>query len=218
MHELQHGKSLTNIEHYLLFTCWEYLSATSLTKQDPFTQTTSIDLIHYLSDELLTRLERVLDQPPPIAPSSLAYIFERSHQLLNIPNLRSFDKHANYIIDHLTKILQNSLPTNINDDQLIVIALEAFYNLSKNTHFCAIMKKRQLTSLFNKYTSIEMGGKRKLAFSILAEIMDEQEINNNSSEIIAFFIDELEQLDPNRYNQNVDCALSSTKGMIFREK
>jgi hypothetical protein len=80
------------------------------------------------------------------------------------------------------------------------------------------MKKRQLTSLFNKYTSIEMGEKRKLAFSILAEIMDEQEINNNSSEIIAFFIDELEQLDPNRYNQNVDFALSSMKGMIFREK
>jgi hypothetical protein len=60
--------------------------------------------------------------------------------------------------------------------------------------------------------------KRKLAFAILAQIMDEQEINDHASEITAVFIDQLKQLDPNGYNPNVDYALSSLKGMIVRER
>jgi hypothetical protein len=216
--QLQNGKQLTNIEHYLLLTCWEYLSATTVLKQDSFTEPTSIDLIHYLSDELLKRLEQTLDKRSPIPPTALASIFERCHELLNIHSLRSFDKHAPEIIDRLTKRLQNPQATNTNDDALILVTLEAFYNLTKNPDICLIMKKRQLTSLFKKYTSIDMGEKRKLAFSILAEIMDEEEINNNPHEITAFFIDELQQLDPTEYNPNVDGALSSVKGMTFREK
>ncbi len=59
---------------------------------------------------------------------------------------------------------------------------------------------------------------RKSAFSILAEIMEEQEINNNPPTITDFFIHELKQLDPNGYNPNVHGALLSVKGMMFTEK
>ncbi len=111
----------------------------------------------------------------------------------------------------MTKILQNSQATNTNDDPLIVVILEAFYSRTKIPDILPIMKKRQLSSLFNKYTSTDMGKKRKLAFSILAEIMEEQEINNNPPAITDFFIHELKQLDP-----NVHAALLSVKGMMFR--
>jgi hypothetical protein len=219
MQQLQHGKPLTDIEYYFLFTCWEYLSVISLTKQELFTQPTSIDLIHYLADELLTRLERLLDESPSITPRSLAYIFEQCHQLLNIDNLRSFDKHAPHVIDHLTKILQNSPARNIKVDARSVVALDAFYNLSTNADICAVMKKRQLVPLFKKYISTtNIDEIRKLAFNILAQIMDEQEINSNPSEITRVFIDELKHLDPNGYNSDVDNALSSLKGMMIREK
>jgi hypothetical protein len=218
IHQLQKGEQLTDSEHYFFYTCWEYLSAASLIKQDSFTEPNSIDLIHYLSDELLTRLEQALDKQSPISTTFLANIFERCNQLLSIHNLRSFDEHAPNIIDRLIKRLQNPPATTINNDALIIVILEAFYNLTKNPDIRTIMKKRQLSSLFSKYTSVHMGKKRKLAFAILAEIMDEQEINNNPREITAFFINELKQLDPNGYNPNVDGALSSVKGMMFREQ
>jgi hypothetical protein len=63
-----------------------------------------------------------------------------------------------------------------------------------------------------------MGEKRRLASVILAEILYEEEINNNPREITAFFINELKQLDPNGSNPNVDDALSSVKGMMFRKQ
>jgi hypothetical protein len=66
-------------------------------------------------------------------------------------------------------MLQNSLPTNTHEDAPIVVVLEAFYNLSNNSDVQTIIKQRQLTSLFFKYTSTEVEAeKRKLAFAILA--------------------------------------------------
>ncbi len=220
MRQLQNGTPLTDIEHYLLLTCLEYLTSESLTKQNIFTQITSIDLIHNLSDALLTQLEHAFNEPPPIAPLVLAYILERCCQLLNIHNLRSFDKHANHIVDHLTKVLRNlSSATNANDDTLISVALEAFYNFTKNTDIRLIIKKRHLTPLFKKYTSNQIDPEmRQLALNILAQIMDEEEINKNLTEITASFINQLKQLDPNGYNADVDDALSSLKGMIFTER
>jgi hypothetical protein len=79
------------------------------------------------------------------------------------------------------------------------------------------MRNRQLTSLFKSYSSTEKIEQRKLAFGILAEIMDEQEINNNLYEIMAIFIDQLKQPNPNELNPDVDSTLSSLKGKMFRE-
>jgi hypothetical protein len=216
--QLQHGENLTDIDRFLLFTCWEHIPFASTMSRKSFNGPNSVNFIQYVYDTLLERLERALDEPPPVAPPSFGYIFERFHQLLNIHNLQSFDKHTPYIIDHLTKILQNSPAPNTDDDVIVLITLEAFYSLSKNADICAVMKKRQLVPLFKKYVSTNTGEKRKLAFDILAEIMDEQEINTHSSKITAFFIDELKHLDPNGYNPDVDNALSSLKGMVFREK
>jgi hypothetical protein len=218
MRQLENGEPLSGIERYFLLTCWEYLTFKSLTEQKHSNQITSIDLIHYLSDTLLTQLEEALNEPAPVAPLVLAYIFERYSQLLSIHNLRSFNKHANNIIDHLIEILQNLL-TNTNDDALISVVLKAFYNFTKNTAIRSIIKQRQVTSLLDKYTSSRNDAEiRQLASNILAEIMNEEEINKNPSKITAAFLDQLKQLNPNRYNQDVDSALSSFKSMIFNKR
>ncbi|CAF3401205.1 unnamed protein product [Rotaria sp. Silwood1] len=217
LRQMQDGATLTDIDRFLLFTCWEYLPIVSLSSQTSVHSLYKPDFIYNIYDELLTRLEHALDQPP-ITSSALSYIFERCQQLLSIPQLPSFDKHAQIIIDRLIKFLGNLSLTNPNDDALIIVALEAFYNLSKNSDIRTIMRKRHLTSFFNKYTSSGMGKKRKLAFDILAEIMDEQEINNNSSEITSIFIDQLKELNPNEYNPHLDSTLSSLQALMQHEK
>ncbi|CAF2349468.1 unnamed protein product [Rotaria sp. Silwood2] len=153
---LEHSKLLPVIEHYLLFICWEYLCSTCLVKQDYSTQITSMNIIQSICDKLLTHFEHALDRPPPLTFPSLSYIFKRYQQLLNVPQLPSVDKHATNIIDRLIKILQSPSSNNPDDDALIILALETFYNLSKNSDIRAIMKKLHLTSLFKKYTPIEM--------------------------------------------------------------
>jgi hypothetical protein len=216
--QLKRGEKLSDIDRLLLFTCWQYIPFGSTASRTTSSGSNSIKFVQNFYDTILTRLENAIDEPPLIATPYLAYIFERCNQLLSIHNLSSFDKHAPEVIDRLTKILQNSQAANTNDDALILVILEAFYNLTKIPDIRPIMKKRQLSSLFNKYTSIDMGEKRKLASVILAEILDEQEINNNPREITAFFINELKQLDPNGYNPNVDTTLSSLSGMMFRKQ
>jgi len=216
--QLKRGEKLSDIDRLLLFNCWEYIPFTSTDSRIASSGPNSMLFVENFYDTILTRLESALDEAPPITTLSLAYIFERCNQLLNIHNLSCFDKHAPQIIDRLKKMLQNSQATNDNDDALTIAILEAFYNLTKNPDIRPIMKKRQLTSLFKKYISTDMGEKRKLALGILAEILDEEEINNNSHEITAFFVNELKQLDPNGYNPHVDTTLSSLSGMMFREK
>jgi hypothetical protein len=214
LHQLQHGEALTDIDRFLLFTCWEYIPFATANSRYSISTLNINQIIEHVYDNLLTRLERALDEPPPIAPPSLAYIFQRCYQLLSIDNLGSFDKHAHYIIDHLTKMLQKPVSTITNDDDeaLINVALEAFSNLSKNSNIRLIMKKRQLTPLFMQYTPPEMGEKRKLAFAILAQIMNEQEIKDNPAAMTGVFIDQLKQLDPKKYNPDLDSPLSSVKG------
>ncbi|CAF1319669.1 unnamed protein product [Adineta steineri] len=218
MLQLQHGQPFNDIDSYLFATCWQYLSSTSLTKQNSSAQPNPIDLIHYLSDELLIRLEHAIDELLSIAPPSLAYVFERCHQLLNIHNLQSFDKHAQYMIDRLINILQEQLSTNPQDQELINVTLEAFHNLSKNTDIRTIMKNRQLTSIFYNYISTENAEQQKLGLSILAEIMDEKEINEKPNEITSVFIDHLKQLNLNEYDPNMDSTLASLKVLMQHEQ
>ncbi|CAF3252843.1 unnamed protein product [Rotaria sp. Silwood2] len=216
--QLQCGAILTDIDRFLLFKCWEYMPVVSLSSQNLMNSLYKTSFIYNIYDKLLIIFEHALDRPPPITSSGLSYIFERYQQLLNVPTLPSFDKHAQNIIDRLIKILENLSSNNLNDDTLIIVTLETFYNLTKNSDIRAIMKKRHLTSLFKKYTSIEMGKKRKLAFDILAEIMDEQEINNDPSGITSIFIDQLKQLNPNENNPDLDNSLSSLQALIQHEQ
>ncbi|CAF4467057.1 unnamed protein product, partial [Rotaria sp. Silwood2] len=218
VYQLQYGTTLTDIDRFVLFTCWEHMPVASLPSQDWMNSLYKPSFVYNIYDELLTGFEHALDRPPPLTFSSVSYIFERYQQLLNVPQLPSVDKHAPNIIDRLIKILQSPSSNNPDDDALIILALETFYNLSKNSDIRAIMKKLHLTSLFKKYTPIEMGKKRKLAFLILAEIMDEQEINNDPSGITSIFIDQLKQLNPNEYNPDVDNTLSSLQEKIIQCK
>ncbi|CAF2134042.1 unnamed protein product [Rotaria magnacalcarata] len=218
VHRLEHGEKIADIEMTILFICWEYMCSSFLIKQDCSASITSIDLIQDICDELLTRLEYALDQPPPIAPEALAHIFKRCQQLLKVHNLSSFDKHAQNIIDRLTRMLRNPLPTNADDEALIIVALKSFYNLSQNCNVRTIMRDRRLTPLFHKYKTTEVGEKQKLALAILAEIMNEQEINNNPSEITTFFLDQLKQLNPNEYISNLDSTLSGLNALMQYEQ
>ncbi|UJR27608.1 hypothetical protein I4U23_008889 [Adineta vaga] len=218
VHQLQLNQALTDVDRFLLYTCWEYVPFVSASSHSASSTSKSNSIVQYIYDELLKRLEHAADQPPPCTTKSLAYIFERCHQLLTIHNLASFDKHANYIIDRLTHILQNQLTTNSQDQAVILVVLDAFHNLTKTSDIRAIIKNRQLTSLFRNFTLTENNDQRKLAFGILAEIMDEQEINKNPEEMTTIFIDQLKRLNPKEYNQDIDSALSTLKGLMQHEE
>jgi len=58
------------------------------------------------------------------------------------------DKHASDVIDRLTKRLQNPPAAKANDDTLVVVTLEAFYNLTKNPDISSMMKKTSIIISF----------------------------------------------------------------------
>ncbi|CAF1672454.1 unnamed protein product, partial [Adineta ricciae] len=216
--QLQHGQPLTDVDYFLFLTCWQYLSSRSLTKENYSISIHETDLVYYLVDELITRLEYAIDELITIAPPSLTYIFERCHQLLTIHNLASFEKHANYIVDRLIIILETQLTTDPQDQSLILVTLQALHDLSKTPDIRAIVKKHELTSTIKAFTSTENSEQRKAAFGILAEIMDEKEINESPSEMTAIFVDQLKQLDIKEYNPNLDDTLSTLKVLIQHEE
>ncbi|CAF4288127.1 unnamed protein product [Rotaria sp. Silwood2] len=221
LRQLLLGESLNDIDRFLLYTCWEYVPFVALTSSQGLDNTSkNTKLINNAYDEFLIRFEHALDQSLPITAAGLSYILERCEQLLNIQKLSSLNQHAQNIIDRLVKILENlsSASPNNGDDELISISLKTFYNLSKNPEIRAIMKKRHLTFVLNKYTAIEMDENRKIAFDILAEIMDEQEIKNNPSEITSAFIYQLKQINLNEYNSNLDNTLSSLKALMQHDQ
>ncbi|CAF1341346.1 unnamed protein product [Rotaria magnacalcarata] len=215
LRQLQNGQSLNDIERFLLYTCWEYVPFSSKNSK---TTAYSAAFIDQFYDDALARFELTLDQEPSMSTNARTYIFERCQQLLNIQNFSSFDKHANNIFDRLTKMLEKPSSTTPHPDAMVIVALNAFLNLSKNVDIRTIMRKRQLTSLFNKYISNEAGEQQKLALSILAEIMDEKEINDNPTEMAKIFIDQINKLDPNKYDPDVDNTLSSLNAMMQHEE
>lgn len=206
INQLQNGQSLTAIEHYLLHTCWENLTPTSSIKHHQ-----SIDLIYSLCDELLTQLELTLDQPSSLTSTLFLPIFERFYQLLTVDHLPTFDTHAHHLVEHLKKILKSS-----SDDELTIATLKAFEQLVNNSDICSMIKSQHLTSLFKKYTLTKTDNEKcPLAYSILAQIMDEKDAAENPTEIMTIFINELQQLDPNGHNVTVDKTLNSLRGTIF---
>ena len=212
--QLQNGQKLTDIDRFLLYTCWEYVPFVSTPLQLSSDRPKTNAVLQHLYDELLKRLEQAADQPPPFTPASFAYIFERCHQLLTIHNLASFDKHANYIVDRLITILKTQLTTDPQDQSLVLVTLQALHDLSRTPDIRAIIKKRELTSTIKAFTSTENSEQRKAAFGILAEIMDEKEINENPSEMTAIFVDQLKQLDIKEYDPNLDNTLLTLKGKL----
>ena len=193
------SKKNNDIDRYLLFTCWE-----NVLRPSPSKPTREIH-------EILTRLEDLLKKPQPIAPPSIAYILHRCFQLLTIPHLSSFDQHASNIIDHLIHMLSHQP----QDPAFTIIALEAFDNFANHDELRTTIKQKQLSSLFISYTSKDHPNEvRKLAFAILAQIIDEQQLtqNTNIPEMMSIFIDQLKQLDAHGYNEDIDTTLTSLRG------
>ena len=216
MRQLENGKPLTRIEHYLLSTCWQYLSSKSESKPKLSSEMTSIDLIYCISDALLVQLTHALDEPAHILPHVFSYILERYQKLLSLPNLPSCDRHANYIINYLANILQISSSTNTAHTKNIFLALQTFHNLVNNSHIRSLIRKRHLTSLFNECASSNIDEQtRQLVLSILAHTIDEQEVNKNPTQIIAAFLEQLTQLEPDTHHPQLDATLANLKGMIF---
>lgn len=209
---LQYNQSLNDMDHFLLYTCWEYIPFLSTNLRHSADKSHFIDLSQQVYDRLLTKLECVLNEPSHSTPA-IAYILERYCQLLQIPDLDSCDKHANYIINYLSNILQISSPVKSKHRTNISLALQTFYNLASNLHIRSLIRKRRLNSLFNKYASSDIQEPtRQLALAILAQTMDEQDVNKNSAQITAAFLEQLNQLDPNIYNPHLDITLAGLTG------
>ncbi|CAF1582983.1 unnamed protein product, partial [Rotaria sordida] len=69
MRQQQYGASLTDIDRFLLFTCWEYMPVVVLPSQSSTNSLYKIDSIYNIYDELLTRFEYALDQSSSITSS-----------------------------------------------------------------------------------------------------------------------------------------------------
>lgn len=214
LQHIQKDEPLTEVETFLLYDCWKYIPFIGLSSKYATGASDSNTYVNNIYDDFLRKFEEALDQQPSTTPAGLTYIFERCEQLLNIPNLPSLNKHTQNLIDRLVKILQNPSTNNSNNDELHTAALKAFHGLSKNSDIRAIMKQRNLTSLFHQYTPVSMGEKRKLAYYILGEIMNEDDLVD-ASDITRFFIEELKQLDPHQHNPMLDETLASLNGRIF---
>ena len=126
---LQQGEALNNIDRFLLFNCWDYVAFLTNSKRDSSLLTVCDGKMQQMCDEILTRLECALDQPVPMAPPSVAYIFHRCQQLLTIHNFSAFEKHANRLIDRLVNILVQPSST-FDGPACIHVALEALHNLA----------------------------------------------------------------------------------------
>ena len=208
INQLESGRSLTDIEYYLLEVCWQNLCPTSSSNRIG-----SIDLIYNLADEFLTRLEFAFAQPPPLTSTLFNYMFERFYQLLIIRNLPTFDKHVNQIIQCLSQILRNS---STEDRDLFLVTLKAFQKLINENRICSIVKTNHLTSFFNQYTSTNKETEEyELISQILTQIMEEQDVEENPLEIMKIIITELQQLVQQTYNRNIDKTLSNLKSLIF---
>lgn len=212
MHQLQRDQKLTDIDQFLLYTCWNYVPFASASSFTATGNAKGNQIVQQVYDALLKRLEHAAAQPPPYTPASLTYIFDRCRQLLSIPELQTFDKHANLCLDHLTTLLKEQTAANPPDNALIQATLGALQSFAKTPDLRTLMKNRQLTPLIRQYTSTQNGDQQRLAYGVLAEIMDEKEISNNPGEMTAVFVGQLAGLDPNGHNADVDSALSTLKG------
>lgn len=209
--QLQRGEQLTEIDRFLLFTCWDYVPFVSINLADPTNPIHATAIAQNTYHQLLTRFEELLKKPPPVAPPSIAYILHRCFQLLSIPHLASFDKHANQLIDHLIHLL--SQPEQ--DPAIIITALESFDNFVNHDDLRPKIEQKKLTSLFNSFTAKDKPDEvRKLAFAIIAQIIDEEQVaqSTNIPEMMSVFIEQLKHLDPNGYNEDADTSLTSLRG------
>lgn len=209
--QLQLGVPLTEIDRFLLFTCWDFIPFVSINLADPTNPIYATAVAQNTYHHLLTQFEALLQRPPPVAPPSIAYILHRCFQLLSIPHLASFQQHATHLIQHLTHLLNQPQ----QQPAIVLVALEAFDNFVNHDELRAIIKQQQLTPLFTPFTDKQQPDQvRKLAFAIIAQIIDEQQLTQqaNMPEMIGVFIDQLSQLDPNGYNEEVDPALASLRG------
>lgn len=212
---LQDSQPLNDMDYFLLYTCWEYIPFRSTNLRHSTDRSHFIDLSQQVYDRLLTKLEYILNESSHPTPA-MTYILERYCQLLQISDLDSCDKHANYIINYLANILQISSPTKPKHGTNISLTLQTFHNLVSNLHIRSLIRKRRLISLFNKYASSDVEEPiRQLALAILAQTMDEQDVNKNPIPITAAFLDQLTQLDLNTHNPNLDTILSGLAGMLF---
>ena len=213
---LQQGEALNNIDRFLLFNCWDYVAFLTNSKRDSSLLTVCDGKMQQMCDEILTRLEWALDQPVPMAPPSVAYIFHRCQQLLTIHNFSAFEKHANRLIDRLVNILVQ--PSSTSDGPACShVALEALHNLAVNSDVRTLIQGRQLAALVSKYTSSDSLEQRTLAFATLAQIIDEREANSRSVEMVTVFIEQLEQGNPAVTNPFLDIVLSSVKALMQHE-
>ena len=213
---LQQGEVLNAIDRFLLFTCWDYVAFLTNSQRDSSLLTVCDSKMQQICDEILTRLECALDHPLPMAPPSVAYIFHRCQQLLTIHHFSAFEKHAHCLIDRLVNIL---VQPNATSDRpaCILVALEALHNLAVNSDVRTLAQGRQLVALVSKYASSDSLEQRTLAFATLAQIINEQEANSASVEMVTVFIQQLEQGNPTEFNPCLDIALSSVKALMQHE-
>ena len=208
VHHLPQTIAPDPIDHYLLVTCWQEMfhpTSDSVTKS---LQPVNDDAPQQLYERILTRLEHELNQPSILNVSSLTYIFQRCEQLLLIRPLPSFDHHASIIFDHLIDLLQ----TPNRQQSRILVALEALQRLSTHPDFRPIMQQRQISTHLLPFTNDHQHERqRTLALAILAQVIDEKQLTA-TDQMMSVFIDQLQHIDPRRYNAELDTTLASLQG------
>jgi hypothetical protein len=213
IYQLQHGETLTHTDRFLLFRCWDFVPFKSFPLSEKSDEKPTLNLVQEVYDQLLTRLEQTLAVTAPVAPPSFAYIFERIQQLLSIRQLNSFDRHAVRIVDHLVTILQQVHDTD-QDRAIKLVSLNAIDSLARHSDIrLVMMQKQQLANLVQTYTSdVHDADTRRLAFAVLAQIINEDMAGSNARGMMAVFVEQLKQAEKPAHNADTARTLDSVRG------
>ncbi|CAF1378634.1 unnamed protein product, partial [Didymodactylos carnosus] len=217
---------LNQADKFLLYTSFEYFPkyCPSDTKKSIINEFCMIMLERY--EYMLDRLLSFKLNTQPII-RSLEYILNIIYKLLDTQVPDVFRQHGK-IIDHLCTILDNTNLINclqLSDDAinnhlnipnfttLILSAIKTFHAASSNPDLLPIIKDKQKTEMFLKFSKINNKEIQIYANNIMINTMSDHEIEclDNAQEITSMYINKLKQTinDPNE----VRILLSGLKGV-----
>lgn len=215
--QFQDGAPLTEIDGFLLHTCWKYIPFRQITPADLSKPYLAVNLVNEAYDDLLSKLYDALNRPEPMVSDAKIYILEKIAQLLNIPDLPSLNRHANRIVDYLINQIKSSNASSQDQQQpsLNHILLKALATLANNPHLVAILRHRNIAHELKPFIEPNTDpAHRQLAFAVLAQIMDENTTIEHPDRIMTEFISQLKHLDPHGYNDQADLSLTSIRGSL----
>lgn len=209
----QLNKTLSKVDQYLLFTCWESIFPPKELSHQARTSTNFTENSKRVLSEILQSLILILQSGMKMSLPSLNYLLNRSIQILEIRTLPESNKHLFNLITNLKTTLQQ--PSSM---QTIPILLRSLLILTYQTDILPDIRQQNLIPIILPLTSKQTDNNniRQLALAIIAQIMNENDpLVQNQQDIIDEFINQLDSLQQTSSQDKASLALTSIRGNTF---